>query len=136
MSTVQSAYLYAMLPAGCAGLLVADEVHHYGAKQYSQVLDEAFDERLGLTATYERSDNGVAEFLTPYFSSKDSGRSDGQSAVVAGCDYERGLADGILARSRVGLVGVDFSGDEQEEYEELDSKASCALPAGRQAARL
>jgi len=45
---------------------------------------------------------------------------------VAGCDYERGLADGILARFRVGLLGVGFSGGEQEEYEELDSKASRA----------
>jgi RNA polymerase primary sigma factor len=126
VSTVQSAYLYVMLPTGYDGLLIADEVHHYGAEMFSQALEESFDERLGLTATYERSDNGVAQFLTPYFSSKRPGRSGRQNVVVAGCDYERGLADGILARFRVGLLGVGFSGGEQEEYEELDSKASRA----------
>ncbi len=126
VSTVQSAYLHAMLPAGCAGLLIADEVHHYGAEKYSQALEEAFDERLGLTATYERSDNGVAEFLAPYFSSGGSGRAGRHGAVVAGCDYERGLADGILARFRVALLGVGFSGGEQEQYEELDSMAGRA----------
>jgi len=78
VSTVQSAYRYVMLPTGCEGLLIADEVHHYGAEIYSQALEETFDERLGLTATYERSDNGVAGFLTPYFSSKTSGRSGGR----------------------------------------------------------
>lgn len=46
VSTVQSAYRWVMLPAGHEGLLIADEVHHYGAKQYSEALEEAFDERL------------------------------------------------------------------------------------------
>ncbi len=126
VSTVQSAYRSVMLPSGYNGLLIADEVHHYGAEMFSQALQESFDERLGLTATYERSDNGVAQFLTPYFSSVASGRSGRQRVVVAGCDYERGFADGILARFRVCLLGVGFSGGEQEEYEELDSKASRA----------
>jgi RNA polymerase primary sigma factor len=115
-----------MLPSGREGLLIADEVHRCGAKEYSEALEEAFDERLGLTATYERSDNGVAQFLDPYFSRNKRAGSDARSAVVAGCDYERGLADDILARFRVGLLGVGFSSGEQQEYEELDSLASRA----------
>lgn len=125
VSTIQSAYRYVMLPAGYEGVLIADEVHHYGARQYSEALEEAFAERLGLTATYDRDDNGVAQFLNPYFSSNIWGRGR-HSVVVAGCDYERGLADGILARFRVALLGVGFSDGEQEKYEELDSIAGRA----------
>src|SRR5699024_6931335 len=78
-------------------LIIADEVHRYGAGGFASVLDERYDERLGLTATFERSDDGVELHLAPYFES-----------VIAGCDYGRGLADGILAPVRVLLVAVDF----------------------------
>jgi len=115
-----------MLPAGFDGLLIADEVHHYGAPSYAQALEDGFDERLGLTATYERTDKGVAKYLDPYFASGAPVRTPAGGAVVARCDYERGLADGILARFRVGLLGVGFRGGERERYEELDSAAGHA----------
>lgn len=124
VSTVQSAFRWRMLSGAHAGLLIADEVHHYGAKKYSRALEEGFDERLGLTATYERSDDGVPKYLTPYFSNR-SGSNVERGEVVAGCDYERGLADGILARFRVGLLGVDFDINEREEYEFWDEVARC-----------
>src|SRR5690606_31001734 len=100
-------------------LLIADEVHHYGAERYAMALEDEFAACLGLTATYERGDHGIDRFLAPYIG---AGGAPG-SEVVARCDYERGLADGILARFRVALVGVDFTEEEREEYEELDGRA-------------
>lgn len=109
VSTVQSATRGSAARPSGAALIIADEVHRYGAAAFSEVLDVAFTERLGLTATPERADEGVAEYLLPYF-----GR------VIEGCDYDRARAEGILAPVRVMLVGVGFAPDEQEEYSELD----------------
>lgn len=125
VSTVQSAYQYAVLPSRHSGLLIADEVHRYGAPTYASGLQPAFEERLGLTATYEREDRGIDIHLTPYFS---NGARSGLKPreVVARCGYERGLADGILAPFRVGLFGVDFTPDETEDYAEWNEKATRA----------
>jgi superfamily II DNA or RNA helicase len=113
ISTVQSATgRNAPTPDGPA-LLVADEVHRYGAQTFSQLLTDDFDERLGLTATFERTDNGVRDYLLPYF-----------ETVIPGCDYPRGHADGILAPVRVMLVSVPFTPEEQVEYDELDEITS------------
>ncbi len=120
VATVQSASRVVVLPDGSGGLMIADEVHHYGAESYSLSLEDGFDERLGLTATYERSDDGVLRYLAPYFSADPAEEG---NEVVARCDYERGLADGILARFRVALLAVGFQAAEQERYEELDSIA-------------
>ncbi|GAA4479502.1 hypothetical protein GCM10023094_24750 [Rhodococcus olei] len=109
VSTVQSAIgRGAPMPDGPA-LLVADEVHRYGASSFSRLLTGDFDERLGLTATFERNDNGVHEHLLPYF-----------ETLIPGCDYPRGHADGILAPVRVMLVSVPFTPEEQAEYNDLD----------------
>jgi len=121
VSTVQSAYRRSMLPSGLQGLLIADEVHRYGADEYAKALDNAFKERLGLTATYEREDNGVERHLTPYFSPQAYSEVVG-SEVVASCGYARGLADGILAHFRVGFVGVSLTSVEQRTYEEFDAQ--------------
>jgi superfamily II DNA or RNA helicase len=125
VSTVQSACRWRMLPVGIPGLLVADEVHRYGAESFALALEDEFDERLGLTATYEREDKGIEHHLTPYFKpDKRQHRVNGE--VVAHCDYARGLADGILAHFRVGLLGVNFTPNEQDEYQELDDQARLA----------
>ncbi|CRK50444.1 Helicase C-terminal domain protein [Rhodococcus sp. RD6.2] len=109
VSTVQSAIgSGAPMPDGPA-LLVADEVHRYGASSFSRLLSDAFDERIGLTATFERNDNGIQEHLLPYF-----------ETLIPGCDYPRGHTDGILAPVRVMLVSVPFTPEEQFEYNELD----------------
>lgn len=94
------------LPPG--GLLVADECHRYGAPMFSRVLRPEFSARLGLTATLERRDEGVEEYLRPYF---------GETCFTIG--YERALAEGIIARFRIALVGVDFAPHERAEYERL-----------------
>ena len=91
-----------MLPYGLRGLLIADEVHHYGADQYALALEDTFEERLGLTATYEREDNGIPRHLTPYFSPQIRNFA-GDSEVVAGCDYAGRLADRILAPFQLAL---------------------------------
>ena len=112
VATVHSAAKQRVLPRGFPGLLVADEVHRYGAPTFAQALDPGFGARLGLTATYAREDDGLIERLEPYF-----------GTVVAGCSYERGLADEILAPFRVAFVGTDFTEDEREEHDEYDERA-------------
>ncbi|SIS21968.1 DEAD/DEAH box helicase family protein [Williamsia sterculiae] len=112
VSTVHSAITRsAPRPSGPA-LLVADEVHRYGASSFSRLLSDDYNERLGLTATFERSDNGVAEHLLPYFKN-----------VLFGCDYLRGRSDGVLAPVRVMLVAVPLTPDEQSRYSNLDEIA-------------
>jgi superfamily II DNA or RNA helicase len=71
LSTVQSACRDYLLPDSVPGhvesLLVADEVHRYGSASWALALEPSFDRRLGLTATYERSDHGCEDYLDPYF---------------------------------------------------------------------
>ncbi|WP_349878815.1 DEAD/DEAH box helicase [Micromonospora sp. HUAS YX12] len=111
VATVQSAAKGWIIPGGAPGLLIADEVHRYGAKSFARALNQGFEARLGLTATYERTDNGLIDHLQPYF-----------GEVVAGCTYERGLADDILAPFRVAFLGADFAGNERELYDQYDEQ--------------
>ncbi|WP_461417781.1 DEAD/DEAH box helicase [Gordonia sp. GN26] len=97
---------------GAGALIVADEVHRYGADSFAKALSPAFELRLGLTATFERSDDGVEKVLTPYFGS-----------TIVGCTYERGYRDGILAPVRVALVPVPFTPQERARYEQYDQVA-------------
>ncbi len=113
VSTAQSGSRNTLLPRGTRGLLVADEVHHYGARRWSQVLEKGFDRRLGLTATYEREDSGIERFLDPYF-----------GEGVFPVDYARALADDVIAPFKIAFVAVRFSGEERRRYEEHDEKAS------------
>lgn len=117
LSTVQSACQNYLLPDSVPdhveSLIIADEVHRYGSESWSRALEPDFDRRLGLTATYERSDNGRREYLDPYF-----------GGVVFSVDYERALEEGIIAPFKIAFVGVPFAPDEREEYEEHDEKAS------------
>ncbi len=121
VATAQSACHEAIMPHGRQGLLIADEVHRYGAEKLSLVLESAFTARLGLTATYERNDEGIERHLAPYFSGDEPAPKPG-SEVVARCGYERGLADDILARFRVALVGVDFTPAERQEHDVQDER--------------
>ena len=93
---------------GGVGLLVADEVHRYGSRTWSEALDPRFSRRLGLTATYDRPDDGAALYLDPYFNGPDP---------VFSINYERAIADGVVAPFRLAFVGVALSDEEFEEYE-------------------
>ena len=121
VGTVQSAYKYRMLPPSHRGLLVADEVHRYGADKFALALESGFEERLGLTATYEREDDGVERQWRPYLFPLSGNYALGNE-VVANCSYARGLHDGILAHFKVHLIGVDFTSGEQSQYDELDAR--------------
>ncbi|EGD57086.1 DNA repair helicase [Gordonia neofelifaecis NRRL B-59395] len=66
---------------------------------------------MGLTATLERSDDGVEEKLLPFF---------GESIV--GCDYRRARADKIIAPIRVMTVAVQFSALEFNRNQRLEDE--------------
>ncbi|MCH5642272.1 DEAD/DEAH box helicase [Gordonia sp. ABSL49_1] len=109
ISTVQSSIgNHVELPHSGA-LLVADEVHRYGADSFARVLSDVFERRLGLTATFERSDDGIERVLAPFF-----------EHTIVGCTYQRGYADGILAPVNVAMVPVPFTPRERAQYDNLD----------------
>lgn len=115
LSTIQSACQNFLLPNNVSGhvdsLLIADEVHRYGSESWSRALETEFDMRLGLTATYERSDNGCEDYLDPYF-----------GGVVFSVDYKRALDEDIIAPFKIAFIGVPFSPYEREKHEEYDEK--------------
>ena len=113
VTTVQSAMRVTdrILPDG-QGLLIADECHRYGAERFSEALHGSFPRRLGLSATYQRADSGLAEFLLPYF---------GKSCFKL--DYDRALQEGVISPFRVLQVLCAMRPDEQEEYDRLDAAA-------------
>ncbi|MAW42048.1 MAG: hypothetical protein CMJ30_06520, partial [Phycisphaerae bacterium] len=53
-------------------LLIADECHRYGAEKWSKSLMKHPLQRLGLTATLERGDDGINEHVIPYFNKSKS----------------------------------------------------------------
>ncbi len=112
VSTAASAARWPMLSGRDAGLLVADECHHYGAGVWSQGLEEQFRQRLGLTATYEREDDGIETLLDPYF-----------GGVCYSVGYHEALRDDVIAPFRIALVGAAFSSSERGAYEDADAKA-------------
>ncbi|UCZ90710.1 DEAD/DEAH box helicase [Gordonia sp. WA4-43] len=112
VSTVQSAVMPAVERPPDGSLVVADEVHRYAAESFAKVLTHSFDHRLGLTATLERSDNGIEQVLMPFFEN-----------VISGCTYQRGYEDGILAPVNVALVPVPFAPRERARYDHLDEVA-------------
>ncbi len=113
IATIQSACQYELYPPRANALLIADEVHRYGTESWSLALEPGFDCRLGLTATYERSDNGCEEYLDPYF-----------GGVIFRVDYRRALDEGIISPFKIAFIGVPFSPREREMYEEWDEKVS------------
>ncbi|NEK87936.1 DUF3427 domain-containing protein [Blastococcus saxobsidens] len=96
-------------------LLIADECHRYGAPGFAQALEEDFDHRLGLTATFEREDDGVDTYLRPYFRD-----------VVFTLWYDRALAEGIIAPFDIALVAVNLSEEEQREYDYCSQRMDVA----------
>lgn len=114
VSTIHSAFDRGWL-ADRDTLLVADEVHRYGAETFASALSPTYRSRLGLTATLERSDDGVEEVLLPYF-----------QRTIDGCSYRRAYDDGILAPVCVALVGVDLTPQERERFESYEEDFSRA----------
>ena len=94
-----------------ASLVVADECHRYGAEMFARALRPTYRRRLGLTATYERNDDGVERVLNPFF-----------GGVVYTYDYERAVPDGVVAPFRVALLGVSLSRPERVKYDGLSDE--------------
>jgi superfamily II DNA or RNA helicase len=106
IATRHSAAAYKPVPPnGADGLLIADECHGLGGATLRRAMLRDYDERLGLTATLERSDDGVTELLLPYF-----------GGVCHRYGFQQAIADGVCAPPRVALVGVELTVDERAEY--------------------
>ncbi len=88
-----------------AGLIIADECHRYAAPMFAGALQEQYAWRLGLTATYERSDGEHENALTPYF-----------GGVIYTLWYDRALKDQVIAPFDIALVGVELTDGEQVQY--------------------
>ncbi|MDY7104018.1 MAG: DEAD/DEAH box helicase [Actinomycetota bacterium] len=92
-------------PGEGPGLLVADECHGLGGGVLRRALLTSYGERLGLTATLERSDDAVTDLLLPYF-----------GGICHRYGFEEAIADGVCARPRVAFVGVRLAEEERKEY--------------------
>jgi RNA polymerase primary sigma factor len=112
VATRHSAAAYKPVPPGPAGgLLIADECHGLGGKTLRRALLTAYEERLGLTATLERSDDAVTELLLPFF-----------GGICFRYGFEKAIADGVCARPRVAFVGVPLSDVERGEYVAVEQR--------------
>ena len=109
VSVVNSARMYDLGRPSPGSLLIADECHRYGSAANARALDDRFPRRLGLSATYARSDEGNAEFLDPYFGD-----------TCFRMDYRRAIADEVTAHFKVALVAVRFAPGEREAYDEAN----------------
>ena len=69
------------------GILVADECHGFGGSVLRKSLLPEYQERLGLTATLERSDDAVETILLPYF-----------GGICYRYDFASAIADGVCAQ--------------------------------------
>ena len=114
VATVQSASRYIMLSENTSGLIIADEVHRFGAETYQLALENEFTDRLGLTATFERDDKGLDTYLVPYFMPLD--KNFHAECIIFKCNFSRGLTDKILSNFRVGLIPVEFDENDMEDY--------------------
>jgi superfamily II DNA or RNA helicase len=105
VSTYDSAYLRADELGNRFGLVIFDEVHHLGGESYRDIARLlATSARLGLTATFERSD-GAHERLTE---------------LVGDVVFELGpeaLAGEYLAAYDIKQIEVSLTADERERYE-------------------
>ncbi|MEX2324183.1 MAG: DEAD/DEAH box helicase [Nitriliruptoraceae bacterium] len=99
------------LPPGSAGLLVADEAHRYGAPTWANALGPQFVFRLALTATYERTDDGVTEVLAPYFGD-----------VVFSYGFAQARADGTIAPFDIAMAAVELDDAERAVYDAADER--------------
>ncbi len=106
ITTSASAYRKYLHKGDYNGLLIADECHHYGAKNWSRALEDKFKHRLGLTATYDRDDGGKALYLDPYFNN-----------VCYTLGYDEALTDGVIANFKIAFIGFSFNNTELAAYE-------------------
>jgi superfamily II DNA or RNA helicase len=106
VATRHSAAATKPIPPGTGGgLLIADECHGLGGRILRRALLAQYEERLGLTATLERSDDAVTDLLLPFF-----------GGICYRYGFEQAIADGVCAQPRVAFVGVALSVGERAKY--------------------
>lgn len=115
VAVVNSARDADLRPRRPGGLLIADECHRYGSDGNRVALHAQFPRRLGLSATYARSDDGHLTWLDPYF---------GGTCYRMG--YQRAIRDGIIAPFTITLCSVELTDGERTEYDELTVTLSAA----------
>jgi RNA polymerase primary sigma factor len=99
-----------------AELIIIDECHRFAADLFQHALIDSAPHRLGLTATFERSDDALEEILSPYFTSKATDNVGDQSDVVC-CEYgfRQATQDKVIAPYILGSISVNLSEDEYRE---------------------
>ncbi len=107
ITTRHSAASRVPLPTSDAGgLLVADECHGFGGAVLRKSLLPEYGERLGLTATLERSDDAVETILLPYF-----------GGISFRYGFGAAIADGVCAEPRVAFLAVPLTEEERADYD-------------------
>jgi len=97
------------------GILVADECHGFGGAVLRKSLLPEYQERLGLTATLERSDDAVETTLLPYF-----------GGICYRYDFGKAISDGVCAQPRVGFMAVPLTSEERTEYDATEGRIVAA----------
>ena len=97
-------------PTKAGGLIIADECHGFGGETLRRSLIHDYQERLGLTATLERSDQAVERTLLPYF-----------GGVCYRYEFGRAIADGVCAQPRVAFAAVPLASEERIEYDDIET---------------
>ena len=118
VSTVHSASRWALAPRTKAPLIIADEVHRFGADAFSRALEDGFVRRLGLSATWRRADGQHETHLLPFFRD-----------VVFKADYGRARREQAICPFRVALIAVDLTSHERETYDAESERATKARRA-------
>jgi len=93
------------------GILIADECHGFGGAVLRKSLLPEYEERLGLTATLERSDDAVDTTLLPYF-----------GGICYRYGFGAAISDGVCAQPRVGFMAVPLTADERSEYDASEGR--------------
>lgn len=112
VGTVQSLYTAPPVRDDGKVLIVADECHRYGAPEWSKALHSSYRRRLGLTATFERNDEGLAALMR-YFG----------GGPVYRIGFAEAIGTDVVARYDVKLLGVDLTAKERERYDDADDRA-------------
>ncbi len=98
-------------------LLIVDEVHNMGAATYRRYLEEAFEYRLGLSATLDRHhDEEGTQSLLSYFGKK-----------CIEYTLEMAIENGFLTHYRYYPIPVYFSDEELEKYQEISEKIESGM---------
>lgn len=115
VSTVQTASKKQPKPKSLA-LLIADEAHRYGSKEFSKALNTSYLRRIALSGTYERQqDDGIDALLNPYF-----------QEIIYTYGYGQALRDDVVSPFSLAMVATEFSPHERYEYDLADEKCKKA----------